>query len=214
MTDQLHVFGTESERNAEDWISNIFRAVVHYKYVDHLISKHEGMALNKNLMLSHVLSIILSEKAPALDISESNQENPKNEADAGNSKEMNTLEGNGKVKSPKALESKQDDMQTVADTLGISLEELKEFKIGLKSFDILKRLGSGAFGTVYKVKLKSTGKIYAMKVLKKKALMQHNQLRYAAAEANILKMANSPFIISLHFAFQVDFFPIVFYPAE
>ena len=36
----------------------------------------------------------------------------------------------------------------------------------LSEFEVLKRLGEGSFGTVYQVKRKSDGKIYAMKKVK------------------------------------------------
>lgn len=42
-----------------------------------------------------------------------------------------------------------------------------------------------------------------MKVLNKKKLITYNQLKYAVTEANILKRANHPFILKLHYAFQV-----------
>lgn len=41
-----------------------------------------------------------------------------------------------------------------------------------------------------------------MKVLNKKKLIAKKQLKYAVGEANILKKMDSPFIISLHYAFQ------------
>ena len=42
-----------------------------------------------------------------------------------------------------------------------------------------------------------------MKALKKRNLIMKNQLRYAITEANVLKTANHPFILALHYAFQV-----------
>ena len=44
---------------------------------------------------------------------------------------------------------------------------------------MLDELGSGSFGVVYKVKLISTGEIFAMKVLNKQFLKRNNQLKYA-----------------------------------
>lgn len=63
-------------------------------------------------------------------------------------------------------------------------------------------LGSGAFGKVFLVKHIASGKQYALKALKKKSLIVNKQLKYAIIEANILKQANNPFIINLHYAFQ------------
>src|SRR5688572_21416961 len=42
-----------------------------------------------------------------------------------------------------------------------------------------------------------------MKVLKKKNLILKNHLRYAITEANVLKTTNHPFILGLHYSFQV-----------
>jgi serum/glucocorticoid-regulated kinase 2 len=53
------------------------------------------------------------------------------------------------------------------------------------------------------VKKKDNGKIYALKVLRKAFLARRNHLRYAITECNVLRKANSPFIVKLHYAFQV-----------
>jgi serum/glucocorticoid-regulated kinase 2 len=74
--------------------------------------------------------------------------------------------------------------------------------ITFSSFDILETLGSGTFGKVFKVRLKTTGEIYAMKIINKKYLIRNQQLRYAVTECNVLKQAQHPFIITLHYAFQ------------
>lgn len=74
--------------------------------------------------------------------------------------------------------------------------------INFSSFDILETLGSGTFGKVFKVRLRSNGKIYAMKIINKKYLIRNQQLRYAVTECNVLKQAQHPFIINLHYAFQ------------
>ena len=44
------------------------------------------------------------------------------------------------------------------------MENIKDSK--LSDFDIIKKVGEGAFGKVYKVKRKSDQQIYAMKVIK------------------------------------------------
>jgi serine/threonine protein kinase len=65
-------------------------------------------------------------------------------------------------------------------------------------------LGQGTFGKVFKVHLKSdveAKKLYAMKVLKKSFLVKNNHLKYAISEANILKKAEHPYVIKLHFSF-------------
>ena len=78
----------------------------------------------------------------------------------------------------------------------------KKEGITFDSFEILSLLGAGSFGKVCKVRMKSTGKIYAMKILNKDFLTKNNMLKYAITECNILKKSSSPFIITLHYAFQ------------
>ena len=75
--------------------------------------------------------------------------------------------------------------------------------IGFHSFDIIEVLGQGSFGKVYKVLKKDEDppKFYAMKVLKKSVLHKKNQLKYAVTECNILKHANHPFVVKLHYSF-------------
>ena len=44
-----------------------------------------------------------------------------------------------------------------------------------------------------------------MKMLSKSYLVRHRQLKYAVGECNILKQMSHPFILKLHYAFQVEF---------
>jgi serine/threonine protein kinase len=79
-------------------------------------------------------------------------------------------------------------------------------KTTFSSFEIIKTLGSGAFGKVFLARHIATNKMYALKALKKKTLILKKQLKYAISEANVLKKANHPFIINLHYAFQTPNF--------
>ena len=73
--------------------------------------------------------------------------------------------------------------------------------IGFKSFDILEVLGHGAFGKVFKCKLKGKEEEFAMKVLKKAFLYRNKHLKYAITECNILKQADHPYVIKMHYSF-------------
>jgi len=65
-------------------------------------------------------------------------------------------------------------------------------------------VGKGSFGKVMQVRKKDDDKIYAMKVLRKEAIVARKQVAHTMAERNILKKIHHPFIVSLHYAFQTD----------
>ena len=65
----------------------------------------------------------------------------------------------------------------------------------------------GTFGQVYQVRKKDTHRIYAMKVLSKKVIVQKKEVAHTLGERNILvrtALADSPFIVGLKFSFQTD----------
>ena len=69
-------------------------------------------------------------------------------------------------------------------------------------FSVMKQLGKGSFGEVYLVKHNPSGKMYAMKILKKNMILTQNLVRYALTERNVMSYLNHPFIVSLKYAFQ------------
>ncbi|KAL8944541.1 MAG: hypothetical protein Q9211_000552 [Gyalolechia sp. 1 TL-2023] len=76
---------------------------------------------------------------------------------------------------------------------------------GPEDFQILKLIGKGTFGQVYLVRKKDTQRLYAMKVLSKKVIVQKKEVAHTLGERNILvrtAMAESPFIVGLKFSFQ------------
>lgn len=76
---------------------------------------------------------------------------------------------------------------------------------GPEDFSFLKLIGKGTFGQVYQVRKKDTGRIYAMKVLQKKVIVQKKEVAHTVGERNILvrtAMAESRFIVGLKFSFQ------------
>jgi serine/threonine protein kinase SCH9 len=77
--------------------------------------------------------------------------------------------------------------------------------LGPDDFDVLRLIGRGTFGQVYQVRKKDTGRIYAMKVLSKKVIVQKKEVAHTIGERNILvrtAKTSSPFIVSLKFSFQ------------
>ena len=87
----------------------------------------------------------------------------------------------------------------------MKLEVPKELpKVALEDFDLLKVLGKGGFGKVMLVRKKGTTDIYAMKVLKKEAVIRRNQVTHTKTETHILKQIRHPFLTRMHFAFQSE----------
>jgi len=75
-------------------------------------------------------------------------------------------------------------------------------KISKDDFELLNVIGKGSFGKVMQVRKKDDGKIYAMKVLRKEAIIARKQVTHTKAEKSILQKIQHPFIVQLHYAFQ------------
>ncbi|KAJ5085384.1 hypothetical protein N7532_010155 [Penicillium argentinense] len=89
--------------------------------------------------------------------------------------------------------------------LQMQFEMTDRRNVGPNDFQILKLIGKGTFGQVYQVLKKDTERIYAMKVLSKKVIIQKKEIAHTLGERNILvrtAMAASPFIVGLKFSFQ------------
>lgn len=82
-------------------------------------------------------------------------------------------------------------------------------KVGIENFELLKVLGTGAYGKVFLVRKISghdSGKLYAMKVLKKATIIQKAKTaEHTRTERQVLEhIRQSPFLVTLHYAFQTD----------
>ncbi|XP_025091698.1 ribosomal protein S6 kinase beta-2-like isoform X2 [Pomacea canaliculata] len=81
-------------------------------------------------------------------------------------------------------------------------------KIKPKDFELLKMLGRGGYGKVIQVRKltgQDSGKIFAMKVLKKATIARSaKDAAHTRAERNILEAVKHPFIVELKYAFQTD----------
>jgi len=77
-------------------------------------------------------------------------------------------------------------------------------KVTIDDFDLLKVLGKGGFGKVMLVRKKGGTDIYAMKVLKKEAVVRRNQVAHTKTERHILKQIRHPFLTRMFFAFQSE----------
>uniref|UniRef100_A0A3Q3ANU3 Ribosomal protein S6 kinase n=1 Tax=Kryptolebias marmoratus TaxID=37003 RepID=A0A3Q3ANU3_KRYMA len=82
-------------------------------------------------------------------------------------------------------------------------------RVGITNFELLKVLGTGAYGKVFLVRKVSghdAENLYAMKVLKKATIVQKAKTaEHTRTERQVLEhIRQSPFLVTLHYAFQTD----------
>jgi len=87
-------------------------------------------------------------------------------------------------------------------------------KMSVGDFQVLRRIGEGSFGQVFKVRKKDTRRVYAMKVIAKSRVANSSELQHVLAERRVLQRTlDSPFLVGLKFSFQspTDLFLVMDY---
>ncbi|KAI8928294.1 kinase-like domain-containing protein [Entophlyctis helioformis] len=84
----------------------------------------------------------------------------------------------------------------------IKYQQLEAKALSANDFELLKVVGRGSFGKVLQVRKKDTGRIYAMKVLVKKEIVERQEVQHTLSERNVLIQATSPFLVGLKYSFQ------------
>eukprot|EP00520_Triparma_pacifica_P018438 CAMPEP_0118652076 /NCGR_PEP_ID=MMETSP0785-20121206/11123_1 /TAXON_ID=91992 /ORGANISM="Bolidomonas pacifica, Strain CCMP 1866" /LENGTH=334 /DNA_ID=CAMNT_0006544565 /DNA_START=71 /DNA_END=1071 /DNA_ORIENTATION=- len=72
----------------------------------------------------------------------------------------------------------------------------------LSNFEVLHTLGRGTFGRVRLVRTFETGEFFALKMMKKTAIVKLKQMTHVLNEVKIMSMMSNPFIVSLIGHFQ------------
>ena len=75
-------------------------------------------------------------------------------------------------------------------------------QVDKNNFEFLYIIGRGGFGKVWKAKLKSTGEIFAIKVMSKAKIIIKRCQENIKRERNILSKLNNPFIVNMYLSFQ------------
>ncbi|CAH0555907.1 unnamed protein product [Brassicogethes aeneus] len=104
------------------------------------------------------------------------------------------------------------DINEIVPSEGVETVQLSEHlmreqeKTGPQDFELRRVLGKGGYGKVFQVRKvtgKDTGKIFAMKVLRKASIVRNSKdTAHTKAERNILEEVKHPFIVDLIYAFQ------------
>ncbi|CAG9764645.1 unnamed protein product [Ceutorhynchus assimilis] len=77
-------------------------------------------------------------------------------------------------------------------------------KVTLECFEFIKVLGKGTFGKVFLCREKATSHLYAIKILKKKFIIQKDEVAHTQTENRVLRTTNHAFLTSLKYSFQTN----------
>merc|ERR1719186_1085130 len=84
------------------------------------------------------------------------------------------------------------------------MEVFNENKVSMEDFELLKVLGRGAFGKVVLCREKATRTMYAMKIIKKSAVFDKNEVEHTLTENRVLQTIRHPFIVGLKYSFTTE----------
>ena len=177
-----HLFRFESKEACNKWNDAINMCSTYTKYWDNLAKKYMDVPLYLSTLNSDIVEI--------------NFQNGEVKVIESKNKNNNEETPKKKQRRKNPYTNREEDYKLLEDPI------LNNTTVGFNSFIIEDCLGAGSFGKVFKVRMKSNGEIYAMKVINKKFLTKNNQLRYAITECSVLKQATSPFILTLYYSFQ------------
>lgn len=137
-----------------------------------------------------------------------NKKNGKNKNSGRNSRQSDTMDDDGNdginIQSLSFVEAEfiydRGSESSTANATGAAIQAKRT--INLDSFHIIKVIGKGSFGKVFLVREKATGKLHALKVLKKEYIIRKNQVEHTKTERSVLEYIRHPYIVGLTMAFQ------------
>ncbi|XP_051564145.1 serine/threonine-protein kinase LATS2-like [Myxocyprinus asiaticus] len=99
-------------------------------------------------------------------------------------------------------EVEQEQMRKMLYQKESNYNRLRRAKMDKSMFVKIKTLGIGAFGEVCLTRKVDTGALYAMKTLRKKDVLNRNQVAHVKAERDILAEADNEWVVRLYYSFQ------------
>jgi len=102
------------------------------------------------------------------------------------------------------LQSKQTVVENPETRADFSLKTIFGPEFGLNDLELLETIGTGSFSRVRLVRHLGDNKYYALKMMKKSAIVRHGQLQHVVNEVFILSRIRSPLVVQLAGMFQDD----------
>ncbi|XP_059936295.1 serine/threonine-protein kinase LATS2 isoform X1 [Mesoplodon densirostris] len=99
-------------------------------------------------------------------------------------------------------EAEQEQMRKILFQKESNYNRLRRAKMDKSMFVKVKTLGVGAFGEVCLACKVDTHALYAMKTLRKKDVLNRNQVAHVKAERDILAEADNEWVVKLYYSFQ------------
>ncbi|KAK3231583.1 hypothetical protein Dsin_003464 [Dipteronia sinensis] len=110
------------------------------------------------------------------------------------------------VKSPSSFNKHKEnsrlllDMASPRSTVSTPILSHKD-RTSIDDFEIIKPISRGAFGKVFLARKRTTGDLFAIKVLKKLDMIRKNDIERILAERNILITVRNPFVVRFFYSF-------------
>ncbi|KAL3505283.1 hypothetical protein ACH5RR_035124 [Cinchona calisaya] len=93
------------------------------------------------------------------------------------------------------------DNASQSSTMSTPSHPLHKERTSIDDFEIIKPISRGAFGKVYLARKRTTGDLFAIKVLKKMDMLRKNDIDRILAERNILITVRNPFVVRFFYSF-------------
>ncbi|ONK65314.1 uncharacterized protein A4U43_C07F35850 [Asparagus officinalis] len=101
-----------------------------------------------------------------------------------------------------AISTVMDEEQDVVRSLRTSpMHPINKDRTSIDDFEIIKPISRGAFGRVFLAKKRTTGDLFAIKVLKKADMIRKNAVESILAERDILISVQNPFVVRFFYSF-------------
>ncbi|KAF4577330.1 AGC protein kinase Gad8 [Pleurotus pulmonarius] len=88
--------------------------------------------------------------------------------------------------------------------IGVTYKPSYGQSLNIDDFELITVIGKGSFGKVMQVRKRDTGRIYALKTIRKAHIVKRNEITHTLAERLVLSRVNNPFIVPLKFSFQSE----------